>query len=212
MHSSYRAVRDSGPRSDSTTSLPNQGAELVSAVKPAVPGSGANVSPEWLRAASRWSALLGRVQAAIGLASSDMDGKEWPKPDYKVVWPPGLDEQNPDLIFLQRLYGNCEFVGSDQQNRLSIPRYMREWANLREGETAIILGNGTRLEIWSRPNWEAYSRGFTSEKAASASRARRRPSSTNSSGPSGSATDAAITTSPVASTSAARNLLVSEST
>ena len=67
------------------------------AVRP--PGSGASVSPEWLRTASRWSALLGRVQAAIGLAASDMDGKEWPKPDYKVVWPPGLDEQNPDLAY-----------------------------------------------------------------------------------------------------------------
>lgn len=63
------------------------------------PGSGASVSPEWLRAASRWSALLGRVQAAIGLAASDIDGKEWPKPDYKVVWPAGLDEQNPDLAY-----------------------------------------------------------------------------------------------------------------
>jgi len=67
------------------------------AVRP--PGSGASVSPEWLRAASRWSALLGRVQAAIGFASSDMDGKEWPKPDYKVVWPAGLDEQDPDLAY-----------------------------------------------------------------------------------------------------------------
>ena len=67
------------------------------AARPA--GSGASVSPEWLRAASRWSALLGRVQAAIGFAASDMDGKEWPKPDYKVVWPPGLDEQNPDLAY-----------------------------------------------------------------------------------------------------------------
>jgi hypothetical protein len=63
------------------------------------PGAGANVAPEWLRAASRWSALAGRLQAAIGLASSDMDGKEWPKPDYKVVWPSGLDEQDPDLNY-----------------------------------------------------------------------------------------------------------------
>jgi len=63
------------------------------------PGSGASVSPDWLRAASRWSALLGRVQAAIGFAASDMDGKEWPKPDYKVVWPAALDEQNPDLAY-----------------------------------------------------------------------------------------------------------------
>jgi DNA-binding transcriptional regulator/RsmH inhibitor MraZ len=83
------------------------------------------------------------------------------------------DEQNPDVLFLQRLYGNCEFVGSDQQNRLSIPRYMREWANLREGETAIIIGNGERLEIWSRSNWEALSEQFTEANAARASAGRR---------------------------------------
>lgn len=62
-------------------------------------GSEGTQAPEWLRAASRWSALLGRVQAAIGLAASDMDGREWPKPDYKVVWPAGLDEQDPDLAY-----------------------------------------------------------------------------------------------------------------
>jgi hypothetical protein len=50
----------------------------------------------WLQVASRYSALLGRVQAAIGAAQASGEGKEWPKPDYKVVWPPGLDEQNPD--------------------------------------------------------------------------------------------------------------------
>ena len=63
------------------------------------PGASGPVAPEWLRAASRWSALAGRLQAAIGLAASDMDGKEWPKPDYKVVWPSGLDEQDPDLDY-----------------------------------------------------------------------------------------------------------------
>jgi MraZ protein len=83
------------------------------------------------------------------------------------------DEQNPDVLFLQRLYGNCEFVSSDQQNRLSIPRYMREWANLREGETAIVIGNGERLEIWSRNNWEALSEQFTEANAARASTGRR---------------------------------------
>jgi hypothetical protein len=25
------------------------------------------------------------------------DGREWPKPDYKLVWPKGLDESDPDL-------------------------------------------------------------------------------------------------------------------
>jgi hypothetical protein len=67
--------------------------------KPVRPGTGASVAPAWLREASRYSALLGRVQAALGLVSSDLDGREWPKPDYKIVWPAGLDEQDPDLAY-----------------------------------------------------------------------------------------------------------------
>jgi hypothetical protein len=63
------------------------------------PGSGASVSPGWLGAAARYSALLGRVQAAIGFAASDLDGREWPKPDYRIAWPTGLDEQDPDLDY-----------------------------------------------------------------------------------------------------------------
>src|SRR5262249_31714514 len=57
------------------------------------------VAPGWLRAASRYSALLGRVQTAIGFAASDVDGREWPKPNFKLIWPPGLDEQDPDLAY-----------------------------------------------------------------------------------------------------------------
>jgi hypothetical protein len=67
--------------------------------KPVRPGNGGTVVPEWLREASRYSALLGRVQAALGYVGSDLDGREWAKPDYKFVWPEGLDEQDPDLAF-----------------------------------------------------------------------------------------------------------------
>ena len=95
----------SAPTSSSTTraatsSGPNRSSRRCRRARPCVRPAAAPASrPTWLRAASRWSALLGRVQAAIGLAASDMDGKEWPKPDYKVVWPPGLDEQDPDLAY-----------------------------------------------------------------------------------------------------------------
>jgi hypothetical protein len=73
--------------------------EQVPTGKPVRPPTQAVKSPEWLRTLARYSALMGRVQAAIGLAASDMDGREWPKPDYKVAWPAGLDEQDPDLAY-----------------------------------------------------------------------------------------------------------------
>ncbi len=79
------------------------------------------------------------------------------------------DELNEDTIFLQRMFGNCEFVNPDQQNRLSIPRHLRDWAKLHEGEPTIIIGSGTRLEFWSRTEWDNLSKLFTSENAARAS-------------------------------------------
>ena len=83
------------------------------------------------------------------------------------------DELNKELSFLQRMFGNCEFASSDQQNRLSIPRYLRDWAGLEEGSPAIIVGSGNRLEFWSRDNWKAYSDGFTEDNADNAMNRRR---------------------------------------
>lgn len=56
-----------------------------------------NASAGWLQTASLYSALMARVRAAIALAGSSQDGREWPKPPYKVSWPEGLNEQDPDL-------------------------------------------------------------------------------------------------------------------
>src|SRR5262245_14567196 len=67
-----------------------------SPVRPAYAEGG----PSWLKSAARHSALMARVQAALVAARrTDQDGREWPKPDYKVVWPEGLSEQDPDLAY-----------------------------------------------------------------------------------------------------------------
>jgi hypothetical protein len=83
-------------------------------------------SPSWLQTAARYSALVARIQAAVGIAASDLDGREWPKPDYRVVWPEGLDETDPDLAYprlpvnlntiqhdLDRIRADLATVGSD---------------------------------------------------------------------------------------------------
>jgi len=95
-----------------------------SAVRP--PSSGASMAPQWMRAAARYSALMGRIVAAIGYAGSDLDGREWPKPDYRVVWPAGLDEFDPDLSYpdlpvnlniiqrdLDRIRGDLASIGGE---------------------------------------------------------------------------------------------------
>lgn len=85
-----------------------------------------NAASTWLQTASKYSALMARVRAAIALAGSSQDGREWPKPPYTVNWPEGLDEQNPDLNHpelpvslnviqhdLDRIRGDLAKVGSD---------------------------------------------------------------------------------------------------
>jgi hypothetical protein len=43
-----------------------------------------------LRTIAPYSALARRAEALTG-------GREWPKPDYELVWPQGLDEFDPDI-------------------------------------------------------------------------------------------------------------------
>jgi hypothetical protein len=75
--------------------------DLGSVVPPtadeSAPPTERKAAPLWLRQASRYSALLDRVKEAIGLAARDWEGREWPKPEYELVWPAGLDEFDPDL-------------------------------------------------------------------------------------------------------------------
>lgn len=97
----------------------------------------------------------------------------WEVMEEQLVSADMHDELDENAIFLQRMFGNCEFAGPDQQNRLSIPRHLREWAGLREGEAAIIVGSGTRVELWSRANWDAYSSLFTEKNAAEAALRRK---------------------------------------
>ena len=53
----------------------------------------------WLATAARYSAVAGRVQAAVGAATSNGAGREPPKPGYRLAWPAGLDERDPDLSY-----------------------------------------------------------------------------------------------------------------
>lgn len=66
-----------------------------SAVRPPLPPR----SSTWLQHAARYMALAGRLGAAVGYVASDLDGREWPKPDYRLMWPPGLDEFDPDIDY-----------------------------------------------------------------------------------------------------------------
>jgi hypothetical protein len=63
---------------------------------PALRPASTDASPRWLQRLARYSAVMARVQAALRASAN---GHERPKPDYKVVWPTGLDEFDPDLSY-----------------------------------------------------------------------------------------------------------------
>lgn len=69
-------------------------------------------APLLLQQASRYSALMGRVEAAVSLVGRDWESREWPKPTYHLTWPPGLDEFDPDLSY-PRLPVNLNTVQHD---------------------------------------------------------------------------------------------------
>lgn len=56
-----------------------------------------DATPGWLRAATGFSQLARRLMALT--LSADIGGREWPKPDYKLAFPPGLDEHDPDIDY-----------------------------------------------------------------------------------------------------------------
>ena len=104
------------------------------AARPPLPQASA---PGWLQTAARWSALAARFNAALRIAGFESAntsasggkadiGAEWPKPDYRVVWPEGLDEADPDLAYphlpvnldviqrdLDRIRGDLKGIGAE---------------------------------------------------------------------------------------------------
>ncbi len=42
----------------------------------------------------------------------------------------------------------------DKQGRVMIPQMLRDYANL--GKDVVVIGVGTRAEIWNRQDWESY--------------------------------------------------------
>ena len=59
----------------------------------------ATSAPSWLQDLTRFSALARRLQAALGAFTDNLDGREPPKPSYRLEWPKGLDEDDPELDF-----------------------------------------------------------------------------------------------------------------
>jgi hypothetical protein len=66
---------------------------------PARPAGGgtAEISGGWLASLEGESALVRRVRALSAARNPAEGGGEWPKKDYALVWPEGVDERDPDI-------------------------------------------------------------------------------------------------------------------
>ena len=66
---------------------------------------------------------------------------------------------------LQRhLFSGASEVEYDAQGRVLLPAILREYAGLKEGEQAVIIGASNRVEIWSPEEWAKTSEEITPEK------------------------------------------------
>ena len=59
------------------------------------------------------------------------------------------------------LYGSAFEAEFDDQGRIVVPQELRDFAGLND--EAIFLGVGNRIEIWSRGNWDRYSKNLVNE-------------------------------------------------
>ena len=62
-----------------------------------------------------------------------------------------LDEYDEDFLYLQRIFGNCERLSHDTSYRISLPDRLRNHAGLMTDLSAVMIGCGNRVEIWSSP-------------------------------------------------------------
>jgi MraZ protein len=93
----------------------------------------------------------------------------WSQLEEIVASRDALDEFDSSTQFLQRMLGNCEFVTLDAQFRVTIPRGLKEWAELTDEAPTTFIGSGSRVEIWKKPRYQELSESCTFEAVSAAS-------------------------------------------
>ena len=68
-----------------------------------------------------------------------------------------LDEHT---MRLQRFFTSTE-ASVDGQGRVAIPSKLRDWAKIPEQGDVVIVGTGSRIEIWSQEGWARYNDDLT---------------------------------------------------
>ena len=77
-----------------------------------------------------------------------------------------LDEHT---MRLQRFFTSSE-LNADTQGRVAIPVKLREYAKIALLDDVVIVGTGSRIEIWSSKSWAAYNEELTAEMITESAR------------------------------------------
>ena len=75
--------------------------------------------------------------------------QEWARNEKKLR---GLSVSRRD--FVRFVLASAEDVELDRQGRMTIPSHLREYAKIER--EAVVVGVGSRLEIWSLLTWQRY--------------------------------------------------------
>lgn len=85
--------------------------------------------------------LLRGVEPCIYLYPND----EWSKVEEKLSSVNSFSRQG--RILKRNFLRHAEDMTLDKQNRISLPSHLLEWAGI--SDTAIFIGSGEKIEIWS---------------------------------------------------------------
>ena len=77
-----------------------------------------------------------------------------------------LDEHS---MRLQRFFTSSE-LSADAQGRVAIPAKLREYAKIGLLDEVVIVGTGSRIEIWSSKSWMVYNENLTAEMITESAR------------------------------------------
>jgi MraZ protein len=62
-----------------------------------------------------------------------------------------------ERVLLQRILGSgLEQAILDQQHRIVLPRALRQWAEIIDGERVVLIGIGRMVEVWNMHKWEEH--------------------------------------------------------
>ncbi len=80
------------------------------------------------------------------------------------------EEANQNLEVAMHLMGNSEMVALDRDGRLTMPRFLKLFAGLTDGDAVLMVALGHRIEMWSRAKWDAKYLALSGDEAAVAMR------------------------------------------